>query len=104
MTVCDRIWRYTIGHYGGIYVDVPAEHLDSFKKMFPRAQIPKRVKLQSVQETMTPYGEERFHREFPRSMGRYAQVRFADRSRGLKTLETLLDRCPSEQRAKKYEG
>lgn len=101
-TVCDKIWRYDVGHYGGLFVDVPSEHLDSFKKMFPKEQIPRKIKLKTVQDVMTTYGEERFNKEFPRSMGRFANIFFSNRSKGLATLEKLLEKCPREQIDKKY--
>lgn len=102
MTVCDKIWRYDIGHYGGMYVDVPSEHYDSFKKMFPKAQFPRRVVQKDVSKDMTPHGEERFHDEFPNSK-KYFKVYFADRSKGAEVLDKLLDKCPVAQRSKKYE-
>ena len=88
---CDKIWRMSIGHYGGKYVEIPKEHFNSFKQKFPSRQFPRRVKAKVVQDM--GFGiefEEKFHKKYPRSGGKYYDMHFADRSKGLKTLEKLL--------------
>lgn len=102
MTVCDKVWRFDIGHYGGMFVDVPQEHFSQFKNMFPKAEFPRRVKEVNTSEALTVEGEEQFHKAFPKSYGKYVQVYFANASKGLATFEGLLDQCPIEQREKKW--
>ena len=83
----------SIGHYGGMFVEVPAEKMPSFKKRFPGRQFPRQVKVKTVQDM--GFGiefEEKFHRENPRSGGRYMNLYFADRSKGLKTLDDLISK------------
>ena len=75
-----------IGHYGGMFVDVPAESISAFKKLFPKRQLPRRIQKRTVMKTLTPQGEARFHKNFPKSQGIFYTLFFADRSKGLKTL------------------
>ena len=94
----------SIGHYGGKYVEVPREHLASFKNQFPARQWPRRYVNRKVVQDMG-FGvefEERFHREYPKSGGVYYDLFFDDRSKGLKTLENLLTkhRCYREAKWK----
>lgn len=93
---CDEIWRQSIGHYGGLFVEIPKEKLKSFKGRFPSRQFPRRVKRKIIQDM--GFGvefEERFHRANPKSGGVYYDMFFADRSKGLKTLRRLItkNRC-----------
>jgi len=91
--VCDEIFRSSIGHYGGLFVEIPAEHYASFKSKFSPREFPKKAKLKNMADTLTVQGEERFHKKNPKSLGKYYDVFFADRSKGLKTLESHLDKC-----------
>ena len=99
--VCNKIWREaSIGHYGGLYVEIPKEHFITFKKMFPKQQFPRRTRLKNVAKTMTVETEARFHKKFPKSHGQYYDIHFADGTKGVKTLEKLIDRCPRKEKAR----
>ena len=88
---CDKIWRRSIGHYGGLYVEVPKEEIESFKRMFPKSQIPRRrfIRKSIQDEGFGMEFEQKFHKEYPHSDGVYYDIYFGDRTKGLKTLETL---------------
>lgn len=93
---CDEIWRQSIGHYGGLFVEIPREKMRSFRARFPSRQFPRRVTEKVVQdEGFGVEFEERFHTAYPRSGGVFFDLFFADRSKGLKTLDSLItkNRC-----------
>ena len=82
------IWRWSIGHYGGYYVDVPAENFGAFKAMFQRGTFPRKAEEESVAERVGDSATEiRFDKTFPKSRGRYYAIYFADRSKGEQILE-----------------
>ena len=81
------IWRWSIGHYGGYYVDVPAENFEAFKSIFQGGTFPRNVREKSVAETMGDPAVIRFDQAFPNSRGKYYTAYFADRSKG----EQILD-------------
>jgi len=83
------VYRTSIGHYGGMYVDVPEEKFDEFKSFFPANVFPREVRqINDVREDFTFEGEEHFRKKFPRS-NYLKSVFFADRSKGLKYLDFL---------------
>lgn len=95
VTVTDfktKIWRSSIGHYGGMFVEVPREHWAEFKHAIPKRMFPRRVKTVSVADKFTDFGEQRFHKRFPRSGGIIKEVFFADRSKGLRHFDKLFYR------------
>lgn len=67
----NHTYRADVGHYGGTYVDVPPERMDSFKALFPKGTFPKNV------STGHRGGREVF------------VVKFADRSKGQDILDKL---------------
>lgn len=87
-----KVYRTTIGHYGGMYADVPAEHFEAFKSQFPKGEFPRaRVKLEDVSEKWDWDSAERFNKQFPDSKYKLYQVYFADASKGAKRLDDLID-------------
>jgi hypothetical protein len=87
-----KVYRTTIGHYGGMYADVPAEHFEAFKSQFPKSEFPRaRVKLEDVSEKWDWNSAERFNKQFPDSKYKIYQVYFADASKGAKRLDDLID-------------
>lgn len=99
--ICKKIWRQAfIGHYGGLYVEIPKEHFTAFKAIFPKQQFPRRVKLKNVSKTVSVEEEGRFHKKFPKSQGQYYDIFFAERTKGVKTLEKMIDRCPRKEKAR----
>ena len=82
------IWRWSIGHYGGYFVDVPAENFEAFKGMFQKGTFPRNAEEKSAAESVGDSATEiRFDKTFPNSRGRYYTVYFADRSKGEQILE-----------------
>jgi len=101
--ICKNIWRQAlIGHYGGLNVEIPKEHFKAFKLAFPKQQFPRRVKLRNVSKTVGVDKEAKFHKKFPKSLGQYYDIWFADMSKGIKNLEKLIDRCPRIDQARVY--
>lgn len=99
--ICKKIYGpTTIGHYGGLYVEVPQEHFEEFKAAFPSRQFPKRVRKKNIAKTRGVEAEAKFHKKYPKSHGRYFDIYFGDKSKGLKTLETMIDRCPRPEKAR----
>ena len=94
-SICSKIWMHDIGHYGGMFVDIPVEHYPSFKKHFPKSTWPKKVKEKQIAETV---GSDeiviRFDRKFPKSKGKIRQVYFRDGSKGLQIYDKLTEKCP----------
>jgi len=80
------IYRTSIGHYGGLYVDVPEEHFDTFKEQFPPREFPRKVRTVDVRDKYSFEGEKRFRQRFPNS-NRLKEVYFANGSKGLKRLD-----------------
>lgn len=83
------IYRTTIGHYGGLYVEVPAERFDDFKSIFPPAEFPRRVESNNLRDLNKWGGNAigNYHAVFPQYTGITKTVFFADRSKGLKRLD-----------------
>jgi hypothetical protein len=84
----DIIWQTSIGHYGGLYVEVPEEHFDEFKAQFPPREFPREVRTVDVRDKYTFEGEQAFRSRFPNS-NRIKEVFFADRSKGSKRLDYM---------------
>jgi len=82
------IYKTSIGHYGGLYVDVPEECFGEFKSHFPPAEFPRKVRTTDVREKYTFEGEKRFRKRFP-SSNRIKEVYFASRSKGHRRLDFL---------------
>jgi len=82
------IYRTSIGHYGGQFVEVPEEHFQEFKSYFPPKEFPREVQTTDVREKSTFEGEQRFRNRFPNS-NKIKQVYFRDRSKGLKRLDFM---------------
>lgn len=82
------IYKTMIGHYGGLYVDVPEEHFKKFKAHFPSREFPRRIRRTDVREKYTFEGEKRFRKRFPKS-NILVEVFFGDRSKGLKRLDFM---------------
>ncbi len=85
----EKIWRSSIGHYGGMFVEVPAENIQTFKSAFPKKELPREIKMKSVRQQLTQSGAERFEKRFPKSGATYYSMYFSDRSKGLKRFEDL---------------
>lgn len=81
------IYRLTIGHYGGYFIEVPEEHFEEFKSHFLPREFPMKVETIDVRKESLG-AEERFRQRFPNS-NKVKQVYFADRSVGTKRLEFL---------------
>jgi hypothetical protein len=88
----DKIWRSSIGHYGGMHVSVPAEHAKEFIAVFPKRELPKEIRKVDVTQTLTGYGSQRFVTKFPKSGHTYYEMYFSDRSKGMKRFEDLFPR------------
>jgi len=82
------IYKTSIGHYGGMYVDVPEEHFAKFKRQFPPKEFPRKVRTVDVREKYTFEGEKNFRRRFPNS-NVLKEVFFANGSKGEKRLDFL---------------
>lgn len=82
------IYRTMIGHYGGLYVDIPEEHFEEFKSHFPTREFPRKVRTTDVREKYTFEGEKNFRKRFPNS-NLIKEVFFADRSKGHRRLDFL---------------
>lgn len=82
------IYRTSIGHYGGLYVDVPAEKFELFKANIPPKMFPKQVKTTDVREALTVDGEARFRKRFPNS-NIIKEVYFSSNSKGMRYLDFL---------------
>lgn len=94
----EKIWRSSIGHYGGMFVLVPSEHIEEFKALFPSREMPRTIIIKQVSQVLTEFGANRFKAKFPRSHGVYYEMFFADRSKGLERFENLFphDSCVIE--------
>jgi hypothetical protein len=87
-----RPFRASIGHYGGLYVDVPRGFLPKFKKQFPSAVFPRNIQEKNVSLEYTEQGQKRFAAKYPKSKGTVFQIYFADRAKGTQMLEDLIDK------------
>jgi len=87
----ERLWRTDIGHYGGLFVEIPEEHFAQFKKSFPPKMFPRRVKETDITDpnSFSRFARQIFVQKFPESR-KVKEVFFADRSKGLKFLEDVL--------------
>jgi len=76
------VYRTQIGHYGGLYVEVPEEHFEEFKSYWPSREFPREVRTIDVRdENFTFEGEQHFRQRFPNS-NRIKQVYFANGTKG----------------------
>lgn len=88
MSEAPLIWEWMIGHYGDYYVMVAAENFERFRRAFPKAVFPKKVKTKSVSENIADSSTEiAFDSAYPRSRGRFYEIRFADGTKGERVLE-----------------
>lgn len=87
--ISSMIWRKDIGHYGGLYVDIPKEHFADFKRNFPTNQFPRKAKLSKIDKTNPSLASE-WKKKYPNSNGEYYELFFAERSKGLKHLDQQL--------------
>lgn len=79
-------YQATIGHYGGVYVYLPADRLDEFKAMLPKGMFPRNVEVKEVSKSWTPQGVAHWQSKYPNS-DKVAIVYFANASKGEKYLE-----------------
>lgn len=82
------IYKTSIGHYGGLYVDVPEEHFTEFKSYFPSREFPRSVETVDVRDKYTFEGEKNFRKRFPNS-NRLKVVYFSSNSKGHQRLDYL---------------
>jgi hypothetical protein len=85
----EMVFRMAIGHYGGMYVEIPEERFKQFRALFPKRSFPRRVRTRDVKEMLTPEGEARLYQRFPKSTGIIKEVYFANLSKGLEILDRL---------------
>ncbi|MFI5450404.1 MAG: hypothetical protein ACHQ03_11645 [Candidatus Bathyarchaeia archaeon] len=79
------IWRWSIGHYGGFYLTVPAENLAEFKARFPKGTFPKKIEQEPV-EGIDERVTEAFDKLYKKSKGIRYRMYFGDRTKGEKIL------------------
>ena len=82
------VYRKTIGHYGGYYMDVPSEHYQEFKSHFPKREWPKGANIQKkdIREDFNIYGETNYRKRFPKSNYLY-QIYFANNTKADQRLD-----------------
>lgn len=102
-TLRKQIHRESIGHYGGTFVEVPEEFFQAFKSRFPGREFPKKPKKKNVGDLNFGFDYEKdFHKKYPQSHGDYYDIYFADRSKGHKRLEDMMDKERRDSGAKWY--
>jgi hypothetical protein len=80
-----KIYRVSHGHYGGYYVEVPAEHFREFKEDFPKGTFPRKVRVNKI-SSRTDFGAAHFNKTFPKSKGTSITAFFSNRSKGAEHL------------------
>jgi hypothetical protein len=90
------VYRTTIGHYGGLFIEVPVEVFAEFKEMWPASEFPRRVESKDVVEMNGPSGLSYFHKTFPHYSGKIKQVFFANGSKGEKRIDISM-KLPHER-------
>jgi hypothetical protein len=85
----EKFWRIAIGHYGGLRVEVPAEHFPWFRQQMPKKYMPREIQKRSVSELFTDFGAKRFNERFQKSQGTVFGMWFRDRSKGAKRIEDM---------------
>jgi hypothetical protein len=91
--VSKLIYRTTIGHYGGYFIDVPEENFEQFKALFPPQEFPRAVNIKTVDvrsEDRAVEGEAAYRRQLPNS-NRYKQIFFANGTKGEKRIDISFD-------------
>jgi len=83
------VYRTTIGHYGGLYVEVPEEKFDDFRAIFPVKEFPRKVEHNDLHDAAVyhPEAAQHFHKVFPEYSGKTRTVYFANASKGEKRLD-----------------
>jgi hypothetical protein len=85
------VYQTTIGHYGGLFIEVPVEVFEEFKEMWPASEFPRRVEDKDIVQTNGNFGLEQFHQVFPNFSGQVKQVFFASGSTGEKRIEIAMN-------------
>jgi hypothetical protein len=85
------VYQTTIGHYGGLFIEVPVEVFEEFKEMWPASEFPRRVEDKDIVQTNGNFGLEQFHQVFPNFSGKMKQVFFASGSTGEKRIEIAMN-------------
>jgi hypothetical protein len=83
------IYRTSIGHYGGMFIEVPEEKFEDFKSHWPRKEFPRNVESKDMNDP-NRYDSEaivHYHQVFPGLSGKIREVFFADRSKGMQRLD-----------------
>jgi len=80
------VFRIRLGHYGGGYVEVPAEHWTEFEAFMPKAYMPKDISLVDLRDYRSSLNQ-KFADHYPNSGSGAYIVHFANGSKGWRQME-----------------